>query len=238
MSLDQLDQALAGGGAPSAFNKDSPIGASVTGTIVNAEIRQITDYVTQKPKTWDDGRPQMNVVITLQTDQRDPDVADDDGQRRVFIKTWGVWRDALNAAIKAAGGSKASDVLTPGARFTATFTETRPSSMGSPMKVYAYKIEPAAQAGLDAAVAAPGGGQAGDPWATQQQAAPVQQQEAPAQQQAAAPVQPAAAEGGTDPAAQAKQAQALIGIGLSDDQIAAATGLDPTVIQAIRANAA
>src|SRR5690625_4548963 len=226
MSLDQLDQALAAGGAPSAFNKDSPIGASITGTIVNAEIRQITDYVTQKPKTWDDGRPQMNVVITLQTDQRDPDVADDDGQRRVFIKTWGVWRDALNAAIKAAGGSKASDVLTPGARFTATFTETRPSSMGSPMKVYAYKIEPAAQAGLDAAVTPPpAGGQAGDPWATQQQATPPAAQ---AQQPAAGP----------DPVAQAEQAKKLISIGLTDDQIAAATGLDPTVIQAIRANAA
>jgi len=234
MSLDQLDQALAGGGAPSAFNKDSPIGASVTGTIVNAEIRQITDYVTQKPKTWDDGRPQMNVVITLQTDQRDPDVADDDGQRRVFIKTWGVWRDALNAAIKAAGGSKASDVLTPGAQFTATFTETRPSSMGSPMKVYAYKIEPAAQAGLDAAVTPPpAGGQAGDPWATsQQQAAPSAAAEA---QPAAQAQQPAA---GADPVAQAEQAKKLISIGLTDDQIAAATNLDLTVIQAIRANAA
>lgn len=238
MSLDQLDQALAGGGAPSFFTKDTPVGASVTGTIVAAELRQVTDYTTQKPKTWDDGRPQMQVVVTLDTTERDPANPDDNGQRRVFIKTWGVWRDALNAAIKTAGGSKASDVLTPGARFTATFTETRPSSKGSPMKVYAYQIVPAAQAGLDAAVAAPGGGQAGDPWATQQQAAPAQQQAAPVQPPAAAPVQPAAAAGGTDPAAQAKQAQALIGIGLSDDQIAAATGLDLTVIQAIRTNAA
>ena len=226
MSLDQLDQALAGGGAPTFFTKDSPVGATVTGTVVAAELRQVTDYATQKPKTWDDGRPQMQVIVTLNTNERDPANPDDDGQRRVFIKTWGVWRDALNAAIKAAGGTKASDVLTPGAQFTATFTETRPSSMGSPMKVYAYKIEPAAQAGLDAAVTPPpAGGQAGDPWATQQQATPPAAQ---AQQPAAGP----------DPVAQAEQAKKLISIGLTDDQIAAATGLDPTVIQAIRANAA
>src|SRR5690625_3577248 len=118
MSLDQLDQALSGGGAPSAFNADTPVGTSVTGKVVSAEVRQLTDYVTGKPTTWDDGRPQMQAIITVATAQRAPAIADDTGERRVFIKTWGVSKEALNAAIKAAGGSKASDVLVPGATFT------------------------------------------------------------------------------------------------------------------------
>lgn len=207
MSLNELDQALAGGGAPSAFNKDSPVGTSVTGTIVDAELRQITDYVTQKPKTWDDGRPQMQVVVTVDTAERDPEYADDDGKRRVFIKTWGVWREALNEAIKNAGGTKPTDVLTEGNTFTATFTETRPSSMGSPMKVYSYEVKPN-KAGLDAAITS--------------NTAP-----------AATPAASAPADGGQDPASLAKQ---LIGIGLPDEQIANTTGLDTSVIQAIRAN--
>lgn len=202
MSLDQLDQALSGGGAPSAFNADTPIGTSVTGKVISAEVRQLTDYVTGKPKTWDDGRPQMQVIITLQTEDRDPAISDDTGERRVFIKTWGVWKEALNAAIKAAGGTKASDVLVPGAKFTATFTGTKPSTMGSPMKVYEYEIQPAAAAGVDQALDTP----------------------------AAAPdTQPAA--GGAGNADQVKQ---LIAVGLGDEQIAAATGLDLSTVQAIR----
>ena len=208
MSLDQLDQALSGGGAPSAFNADTPIGTSVTGKVISAEVRQLTDYVTGKPKTWDDGRPQMQVIITLQTEDRDPAISDDTGERRVFIKTWGVWKEALNAAIKAAGGTKASDVLVPGAKFTATFTGTKPSSMGSPMKVYEYEIQPAAAAGVDQALDTP----------------------APAAAPASAPdAQPAASGAGN-----ADQVKQLIAVGLGDEQIAAATGLDLTTVQAIR----
>jgi len=206
--LNQLDQVLAGGGAKSAFTAESPVGTSVTGTVKEATVRQVTDYVTGKPKTWDDGRPQMNVVITLQTEDRDPAISDDTGERRVFIKTWGVWKEALNQAIKAAGGTKASDVLVPGATFTATFTGTKPSSMGSPMKVYEYEIQPAAAAGVDAAL-------------DTTPATPA----APATAPAATP----AAGGGN-----ADQVKQLIAVGLGDEQIAAATGLDLTTVQAIR----
>jgi hypothetical protein len=196
--LDQLDQALAVGGAPSAFTKDSPVGATVTGTIVSTELRQITDFATQKPKTWDDGRPQMQVIITVQTDQRDPSIENDTGERRVFIKTWGAWKEALNKAIRDAGGAKASDVLKPGAAFTATFTGTQPSSMGSPMKVYTYSVIPGTVTALDDALN----------------------------------TGPAAQTTGQDGVDKVKQ---LVKLGLDDTAIAAATGLDTTVVATIRA---
>ena len=80
----------------------------------------------------------------------------------------------------------------------------------------------------------PAGGTDGDPWTTSQQHAATPAPPAQPQQAQQAPAAPAGNSGQT-PAETAKQ---LINIGLPDDQIAAATGLDPTVIQAIRANAA
>lgn len=206
MSLSDIDAALSGGGARSAFTKHSPVGTSVTGTIVSAELRQINDYSTGKPRFWDDGKPQMQVAIRIQTALREG--PDDDGIRGVYIKTWGKGREALQEAIKAAGGLKASDVLLPGAQFTATFIGTEPSKAGDPTKLYRYEIKPASAVGIDAALDTP---------APATSAAP-----------AAAP-QPAAS--GPNPVETAKQ---LIAAGLDDALVAQSSGLPVETVAALR----
>lgn len=75
---------MGGGGARSAFTKDTPVGTIVGGTIVSAESRQQTDYISGEPKTWDDGNPVMQVVVVVQTDL-DED-GEDDGKRALYLK--------------------------------------------------------------------------------------------------------------------------------------------------------
>lgn len=204
--MTSLDEALQGTGAKKAFSKTSQIGDMVTGPIVDAIIRQRTDYVTQQPKFWDDGKPQNQVVVRVQTDQRVDQ--DDDGVRVVYIKTWGPDKEALLAAIKQAGGSKASDVLKPGAIFTATFTGTQPSGQGDPTKLYNFEINPNGAA-LDQAVT---------------QTEPQQ------------PVQAAAQHVATAEDDQVKKiaAKQLITLGQQDAAIAQVTGLELGIIAAIR----
>jgi hypothetical protein len=227
MSLDSLDEVLSGGGAKSAFTKDSPLGTTVTGTIIDASTNQIHDYMTGKPKTWDDGRPQMQIVVRVQTDQRVD--ADDDGVRGVYIKTWGPWKEALMAAIKAIGKSKPSEALVPGYGFTASFSGTKPSSQGSDTKLYTYRIEPRAQAAVDQAFGAAPVTAAPAPVAPVAPAVPAQ----------AAPVTPMApavtpAPAG-DPSELAAKARQMISFGLPDAVIAQNTGLGMDIIAAVRA---
>jgi hypothetical protein len=75
---------LASAGAPSAKFED--IGATVTGEILDAEVRDQTNFTTNEVETWPDGKPKKQVVITLQTEEIDPEIDDDDGVRRVFAK--------------------------------------------------------------------------------------------------------------------------------------------------------
>lgn len=90
---------LGGGGAPSA--KWPNVGDVVRGTITSEpEAKQATD-MQGNPKTWDDGNPIMEVVITIQTDERDPSIEDDDGKRRLFLG--GNKLKAVREAIKESG---------------------------------------------------------------------------------------------------------------------------------------
>lgn len=93
---------LMGGGGRSA--KFATIGDKVDGEIINTEVTQQTDITDGSLKTWPDGNPMMQLVITLQTDDRQDD--QDDGVRRVFCKgsarkattTVGAVRSAVQAA--------------------------------------------------------------------------------------------------------------------------------------------
>jgi hypothetical protein len=76
---------LMGGSVPSA--KFETHGDTVTGVITDTpEVRPQTDFDSGQPLFWDDGKPKMQLVVTLATDQRDPANADDDGTRRVYVK--------------------------------------------------------------------------------------------------------------------------------------------------------
>lgn len=99
MSTPTADQFLMGGGVKSA--KFANIGDGISGTISEyPEVRQQTDLKTGKLKTWDDGRPKMQLVVTLQTTLRDD--AEDDGLRRIYVKGKSL-TDVVRDAVRKAG---------------------------------------------------------------------------------------------------------------------------------------
>lgn len=82
MSNDNINDFLFGGGGKAAsFEK---LGDMCVGTITDVKMAQQTTLEDNKPLFWDDGSPRMQLVITVQTDQKDDD--EDDGLRRLYAK--------------------------------------------------------------------------------------------------------------------------------------------------------
>ena len=130
------------GGAP-AVKFDHP-GDSVTGTIVNIEKRQQTDFKTREKLTWDDGTPRFQLATTLRTKSDDDD---DDGLRRVYIK--GAMVGAVAKALQDAG-ERVEDGLSVGATLTVVFTGLGESRNGlNPPKLFAAKYSPAVDSAPD-----------------------------------------------------------------------------------------
>lgn len=244
------------GGTPSAFKKETPVGTSVQGRVVSADIQQRRNYEDPNIlETWPDGNPKQQVRIIVDTGQPDPD-AENTTERAIYVKWWGDQKQALLGAVRAANDTDVRE----GGFFKATFTNERPSDNPrlSPEKLFAYEYQaPTSSAGLNV-----GGGeqvdtstgelssaapqqpqQQVDPWKGMQPAA---QQPNPYQQQGQAPhpyqQQPAQPQPAAQPAAQqqaqqpnaAENAKTMIGMGMDDNAIASATGLDPSVIASIR----
>jgi hypothetical protein len=81
---DDVNDFLEGGGIPSApFDN---IGDSWEGTIVRLEKQQGRDLETKELQTWDDGSPKYIILIDIQTNVRNPDIAGDDGVRRLWVR--------------------------------------------------------------------------------------------------------------------------------------------------------
>jgi hypothetical protein len=137
MTAMDVNDLLAGGTKVPGARFEN-VGDAVVGTIVSAEARQCTD-MQGKPEVWPQGDPKMQVVITLQTDERDTSIEDDDGQRRLFAKKPGAM---LSAIVEALGGQR----LEVGGRLAVKFTGTEPSSTAgfSPKKLYAAAYQPPA----------------------------------------------------------------------------------------------
>jgi hypothetical protein len=93
------DDLLFGGGAPSADLKN--IGARVSGIIVDKDTQHETDFTTKEPKYFKSGDPVIQIVLTLQTDLRDPSREDDDGIRKVYLKAQ--WKTEFSKAVAATG---------------------------------------------------------------------------------------------------------------------------------------
>jgi hypothetical protein len=137
MTTNPADQFLLGGGGSSA--KFDSIGDSVTGVIVSTDVQQQTDITTGAPLTWDNGDARQQLVVRLQTTQRDPDNTDDDGVRNVYVKGskkagTKSMHDAVATAVRASG-SKGLEV---GGTLTVTFVgEEPPQQRGlSPRKLW------------------------------------------------------------------------------------------------------
>lgn len=165
-------------------------GTSISGIIENVTANQIRDLKSRQPKFFDDGQPQMQVLVTINTGVTDPMVEDDDGRRTVYIKGFGLQRRAWLQALHKAGLRKAAEVR-PGDRFTATFTgfgEAKPG-MNAP-KLFEYVIEHQSPADLAMNQPQQPGMQQAQPAYPQQQYAPQQPMQAPNQGYAPAPVDP------------------------------------------------
>jgi hypothetical protein len=138
MSQHDIDalEALFASGAP-AF-KFEEIGDKVTGTITNLDVRQQTDFDSGEPKFWDDGKPMMEIVITLATSLRDKEIEDDDGERRVFCR--GAMMTAFRQAVRKAKDSKPR----VGAKVTVTYSGDGEAKKArfNPPKLYTVTYEP------------------------------------------------------------------------------------------------
>ena len=117
-------------------------GDSVTGVIEKIEVRQTNDFKTRKPVFWDDGRPQEQFIVTIQTDLDETGIGDfegeDDGMRTVYIKTWGPQVRAFRKGVK---GLKR--MPREGDTFTAAFigvSEDKPRVGEDPEKLFTYAV--------------------------------------------------------------------------------------------------
>lgn len=199
---------LLGGGNKSAGFDD--VGDSISGTITSEpEVRQQTDIKSGQPVTWDNGDPKLQLVVSLQTTQRDPSDPDDDGIRNVYVKGSKKTgsksiHDAVATAVRASG----TDGLAVGGTLTVKFVgEEASQTRGfNPRKLYEATYVPPAP-----------GAASGDYLGT-------------GQQQAQQPAQPAA----DDNTKNVETAKQLIAVGQADDVIAQVTGLDMATIAAIR----
>lgn len=149
------DFLMGGGGAPTA--KFATPGTTVGGHITEPpKVEQQRDIQSGEKKFWSDGNPMYQLVVTVQTDERDPSIEDDDGRRRIFVK--GQMKNAVADAVRDAG---ARGLEVGGALHVRYTHDGTPKQRGfSPPKQYAAKYTPAAQNQLGAPAPA------SDPWAT------------------------------------------------------------------------
>lgn len=128
---------LMGGGIPAA--KFDTIGTTVGGPITQQpRVEQQKDLNTGEPKFWADGKPMMQMLVTVQTDQRDPQIPDDDGQRTFYIKANSL--KAVRDAVRRAGARG----LEVGGILTITYTgDGEPTKRGfNPPKLYSATYQP------------------------------------------------------------------------------------------------
>lgn len=215
--MTDIDDLLTGGAAGKSMKFDQ-VGKTYSGTVVSSEARQATDLQTGEGKVWKDGSPAMQAVIGIQTDERNPEVENDDGVRYDYVKMWGEQKKAFRGAAQAAGGSPK-----PGDFYSVTFTGEKASETRgfNPTKLYKYEIRKVnpIDVALETGPAQP---------------APAQ---APVGLGVATPAVPAA----TAPAAPALDAQQqgqvgmLIGQGLTAEQIAGVlNGVTAQQVEALR----
>lgn len=239
------DLVKSAGGVTGAFGKGDPVGKTVSGRIVAADVQQVRDIKTSDLEFWDGDptQPKLQVRVIVQTDARDDEK--DDGQRAIYVKWWGGQRAALLTALREAE----DDDVHVGGHFTATFTHEIPSDQRgmSPTKVFefTYQKPGAGIAGLNPGeqvnqstgeITPTPGATGGAPQAAvqaQQQAA----QQAQQAQVAQAPAQAAAAPqtGAQQVSVDVDKVKQFIGLGMQDHEVAGALGYTPEVVAAIRA---
>lgn len=209
-------------------------GDTHTGTITEvSDARQATEYGSNELAYWDKERtrPKMQVAVTLDTTERDPQDANDTGKRTLWVVEDGRSGSVLSA-IRQAVHQAGAGTIDIGGQLTVAFSGFDPNSKNpaNPRKIYAASYVPPA----------PAGGMFTNQATAQPVAAPAPAAPAPAAQPVAAPATPAPVPAVPDAVRQA--VTALIATGQSDEQIAATlagTGLPVTAetVATIRAAA-
>lgn len=99
MSTQTAEQFLMGSGIPAG--KFDSHGDVISGTITMApEVKQQTDMDTGEPKTWNNGDPMMQLIVTVQTGLGTG--PDDNGERRIYVKGKSL-TDAVREAVRKTG---------------------------------------------------------------------------------------------------------------------------------------
>lgn len=140
---------LAGGGGR-YFKFDNP-GDRISGELVGFRTEVETEYGTDTPKTWNDGKPRHMLVCQVKVDERED--AEDDGVRNVYLRGWpGGKTTGIGAVAEAVKKATGGHQLAEGATIAIAYTGNgEPSKPGfAPPKQFsaAYK-PPAAGANLD-----------------------------------------------------------------------------------------
>lgn len=216
-------------------------GDTHAGTITEVgDARQASEFGSNEPAYWDreKTRPKMQVAVTLDTAERDPQDASDTGKRTLWVVEDGRSGSILSA-IRQAVQQAGAGTIDIGGQLTVTFSGFDPNSKNpaNPRKIYAASYVPPAPAGgmfTNQAPAQPAAASAPDPAAPAPAAAPAQP--------VAAPATPAPAPVPAVPDAVRQAVTALIGTGQDDATIAATlagTGLPVTAetVATIRAAA-
>lgn len=216
-------------------------GDTHTGTITEVSAaRQATEYGSNELAYWDKERtrPKMQVAVTLDTNERDPQDANDTGKRTLWVVEDGRSGSILSA-IRQAVHQAGAGTIDIGGQLTVAFSGFDPNSKNpaNPRKVYTASYVPPAPAGgmftnqePAQPVAQPAAPAPAAPVAQPAPAAPAAPV-APAQPAApvAAPATPAPVP--AVPEAVRNAVSALIATGQTDEQIAATlagTGLPVT----------
>lgn len=164
--LDPNDWLMSGGAKSAKFPE---VGTVVKGTIVTPPtLSQQTDFTTGALKTWDDGKPMMQLVVTIATDERDPDEPEDDGLRSLYVR--GAMQAAVKDAIRKAGAKGLEVGGTIAVRYTGDGV-AKQRGMNPPKQFAAQYKAPASQAADDflntpepAPAAAPAAAKANGGW--------------------------------------------------------------------------
>lgn len=133
--MSEINDFLSGGVTSAKF--PTP-GTTVAGVIVSEpHVTQQRDFDSGAPKYWDDGKPMNQLVVHVQTDERDPEFPDDDGVRAFYVKA--NMKKAVQQAL-----AKARAKLAIGGTLSITYTHDGENKRGkgNPPKMYAATYTP------------------------------------------------------------------------------------------------
>jgi hypothetical protein len=157
--MDPNDWLMGGGKTVGISWRNKPVGTSVTGTVCReSKMMQQKDPESDELLWWDDKQtqPKMQLVVYLQTAERDSSIEDDDGVRALYIKGKSL-TEGMREAVKKSG-RKGIEV---GGTVTVTYvgegqhTDPRKAKVYNPPKLYRVEYRPPADSASTSFLAEP-----------------------------------------------------------------------------------